>query len=305
MVLRGSSPDPADTADPSPPLFITLLARVIVDAHVHILPERVRQDPALAMADRWFATCHSSARAVLAGPEDLLGAMDAAGVDRAVCFTWPFADPSLCSEGNDWLAAVVSRHADRLIGFGCVNPADPACPQEARRCARLGLRGLGELNADAQGWALEDDALLSPLADACVETGLPWNLHCSEPVGHDYPGKGTATPDRIVRLAARYGDLRIIAAHLGGGLPLYAHMPEVRDACRRNLWFDSAAQPFLYDAGIYATLVSLVGSDRLLLGSDFPLLTVPRYRSAIESALDAQDAAAVLGGTAEGLLDIT
>jgi uncharacterized protein len=287
------------------PNFVEVAARVIVDAHVHILPGRVRQDRALAMADPWFAACHSSERAVLAGPEDLLGAMDAAGVDRAVCFTWPFADPLLCAEGNDWLAAVVGRHADRLIGFGCVNPADPAAPQEARRCARLGLRGLGELNSDAQGWALEDDVLLSPLADVCVETGLLWNLHCSEPVGHDYPGKGTATPDRIARLAERHGDLRIVAAHLGGGLPLYAHMPEVRDACRRNLWFDSAAQPFLYDAGIYATLASLVGSDRLLLGSDFPLLTVSRYCSAIESVLDTQDAEAVLGGTAAGLLGIT
>jgi predicted TIM-barrel fold metal-dependent hydrolase len=81
-------------------------------------------------------------------------------------------------------------------------------------------------------------------------------------------------------------------------------MPEVRAACRQNLWFDSAAQPFLYDAEIYATLASVVGSDRLLLGSDFPLLTVPRYRSAIESVLDAQDADAVLGGTAARLLDI-
>jgi predicted TIM-barrel fold metal-dependent hydrolase len=278
---------------------------VVVDAHVHILPDRVRQDRTLAMADPWFATCHSSARAVLAGPEDLLDAMDVAGVDRAVCFTWPFADPALCAEGNDWLAAVVGRHPQRLIGFGCVNPADPEAAEEARRCARLGLRGLGELNADAQGWALEDEDVLSPLVAACVETGLLWTLHCSEPVGHDYPGKGTATPDRLSRLAAHHRELRIIAAHLGGGLPLYAHMPEVRDACRQNLWFDSAAQPFLYDPQIYATLASLVGSDRLLLGSDFPLLTVPRYRSAIESVLDAQDAAAVLGGTATSLLDLS
>lgn len=277
---------------------------MIVDVHVHILPDRVRNHPAVARADPWFAACHASPAAVLAGPEELLAAMDADGVDRAVCFTWPFADPALCAEGNDWLAAVVGAHADRLIGFGCVNPAAPGAADEARRCARLGLRGLGELNADAQGWGLEDEAHLAPLAAASVEAGLPWTLHCSEPVGHVYPGKGTATPDRVAALAERHAGLRIIAAHLGGGLPLFAHMPEVRAACRRNLWFDSAAQPFLYDGSVYAAVVGLVGADRLLLGSDFPLLRVPRYRSAIEAALHPDEAAAVLGGTAAALLSL-
>jgi predicted TIM-barrel fold metal-dependent hydrolase len=278
---------------------------VIVDAHVHILPDRLRENPAAVMADPWFAACHRSPAAVLAGPDDLLAAMDAAQVDRAVCFTWPFRDPGLCAEGNDWLVAVVRNHADRLVGFGCVNPADPGAATEARRCATLGLQGLGELNADAQGWALEDDAVLAPLVAACVDTGLPWTLHCSEPLGHDYPGKGTAIPSRVAGLAARHEDLRIIAAHLGGGLPLYAYMPEVREACRRNLWFDTAAQPFLYDAGVYTALVALVGADRLMLGSDYPLLAVPRYRAAIETALDAADADAVLGGTAARLLGLT
>lgn len=277
---------------------------MIVDAHVHILPDRLREHPGPAMADPWFAACHSSPSAALAGPDQLLAAMDQAEVDRAVCFTWPFADPGLCAEGNDWLAGVVGRHADRLIGFGCVNPADPGAAAEARRCAGLGLRGLGELNADAQGWALEDDAALTPLVEACVETGLPWTLHCSEPVGHAYPGKGTATPERVARLAGRHDRLRIIAAHLGGGLPFYAHMPEIRAACRANLWFDTAAQPFLYDAGVYGSLVALVGADRLLLGSDFPLLKVPRYRAAIEATLGPADAAAVLGDSASGLLDL-
>ena len=278
----------------------------VVDAHVHVLPDRVRANlDQIGAADGWFGACHSGQRAVVSSAEELVAAMDEAGVDRAVCFTWPFSDPALCTEGNDYLAAAVARFPDRLVGFAIVQPGDPGAAGEVRRCARLGLRGLGELNADAQGWALEDDALLSPLVAACNEVRFPWTLHCSEPVGHTYPGKGTATPDRVAALAERHPELRIIGAHLGGGLPFYAHMPEIRALCRANLWFDTAAAPFLYDTAAYRTVIDLVGADRLLFGSDHPLLRAPRYLDALRTLhLDDGEREAVLGGNAAALLDI-
>ena len=278
---------------------------MLVDAHVHVLPDRVRAElDAVAAADPWFGACHARPGAAVESPDGLVAAMDGMNVDVAVCFTWPFADPALCAEANDWLAAQVRRHPGRLIGFGVVQPADPGAAEEALRCARLGLRGIGELNADAQGWALEDTDAVTPLARACVEAGLPWNLHCSEPVGHAYPGKGTATPDRIAALADRHPDLQLVCAHLGGGLPLYADMPEVRALCRR-LWFDTAAVPFLYDPTVYASVVGLIGADRLLLGSDHPLLGVGRYLDALSaSGLDGNALEAIRGGTATALLGL-
>ena len=68
---------------------------MIVDAHVHILPDRIRDNPALlASTDPWFAACHARGERI-ASAESLLAAMDEHGVDRAVCFTWPFADPAV------------------------------------------------------------------------------------------------------------------------------------------------------------------------------------------------------------------
>jgi len=279
---------------------------LVVDAHVHVLPDRVRANLAqICEADAWFGACHTGPRTAVASAEELVAAMDEAGVDRAVCFTWPFADPALCAEGNDYLAAAVAHFPDRLVGFGCVQPRDPDAAAEVARCARLGLRGLGELNADAQGWALEDEAALAPLVAACTEVGFPWTLHCSEPVGHLYPGKGTATPDRVAALAERHPELRIVGAHLGGGLPFYAHMPEIRALCRANLWFDTAAAPFLYDPAAYRTVIDLVGADRLLFGSDHPLLQAPRYLDAFaQLGLADAERDAVLGGSATALLGL-
>jgi len=278
---------------------------MIVDAHVHILPDRVRRElAAVGAADPWFAACHSGKSSAVESAQGLVEAMDGSNIDRALCFTWPFRHPALCAEANDYLAAQVRRHRDRLIGFAAVQPLSPEAPAEARRGAGLGLRGLGELNADAQGWRLEDEAVVAPLAAASVEAGLVWTLHCSEPLGHDYPGKGTATPDRVAKLAQRHPELTLICAHLGGGLPLYAHMPEVLELCRR-LWFDTAAVPFLYRPSVYETVVSLVGADRLLFGSDHPLVAASRYIDTLrELPLSDADRAAILGGNAARLLAV-
>jgi predicted TIM-barrel fold metal-dependent hydrolase len=90
----------------------------------------------------------------------------------------------------------------------------------------------------------------------------------------------------------------VVAAHLGGGLPLYAHMPEVRELCRR-VWFDTAALPHLYRPSALRAVATLVGADRLLLGTDFPLLGLARYRRALDEAgLDETERELVLGGSA-------
>ncbi|HSP65076.1 MAG TPA: amidohydrolase family protein [Candidatus Deferrimicrobium sp.] len=276
---------------------------MIVDAHVHILPDRVRENvAAVAAHEPWFAACHARGERV-ASAESLVEAMDEQGVERSVCFSWPFADAATCAEANDYIAAAVRRHPDRLVGFGVVQPLDPGAAAEVRRCAGMGLAGIGEMNADAQGWGLLDEEV-EPVVGACVETGMPWTLHCSEPVGRQYPGRGSSTPDRVMVFAERHAGLTLICAHLGGGLPLYAHIPEVHRVCER-LYFDTAAQPFVYEPSVYRALVDGVGAERILLGSDHPLLDVPRYLAALDEAgIDAPSQGLITGANAARLLHI-
>lgn len=276
---------------------------MIVDAHVHILPDRVRDNlEQTRRAEPWFGACHARGERV-ASAESLLATMDEQGVDRAVCFTWPFVDPSMCAEANDYMAAAVRRHPDRLIGCGVIQPLDPGAAREVRRCAALGLRGIGEMNADAQAWDLLD-AAVAPALRASIVAGLPWTLHCSEPLGRQYPGKGSTTPERVMAFAQRYPELTLICAHLGGGLPLYAHIPEVQRACA-GLYFDTAAQPFVYAPSVYRALVDAVGAERILLGSDHPLLDVPRYRDALDASGIAPAARKLIsGGNAQRLLQL-
>jgi predicted TIM-barrel fold metal-dependent hydrolase len=276
---------------------------MIVDAHVHVLPDRVRDDlGGVSGSEPWFAACHARGERV-ASVESLVAAMDENHVDRALCFSWPFADPALCAEANDYVADGCRRFPGRLVGFGVVQPLDPWAAAEVARCARLGLRGIGELNADAQGWQLLDGDV-APAIRESVAAGLPWNIHCSEPVGHVYPGKGSATPERVMAFAERFPELTLICAHLGGGLPLYAHIAEVRRVCDR-LFFDTAAQPYVYEPSVYRTLVDTVGAERLLLGTDHPLLDMPRYLRALDEAgIAGADRELISGGNAARLFGL-
>ncbi len=175
---------------------------------------------------------------------------------------------------------------------------------EVARCAGLGLKGIGELRPDTQGFDLSDETLMAPLCDAMRRHDMPLLLHTSEPVGHAYPGKGSVTPDTLYPFITRHPELTIVLAHWGGGLPFYALMPDVKQALA-NVYFDTAASPFLYDPEIYRLTAETVGAEKILFASDNPLMP-PRRPLAEIAALDlpAATKAKITGGNAARLLGI-
>ena len=108
--------------------------------------------------------------------------------------------------------------------------------------------------------------------------------HASEPVGHQYSGKGEATPELLYTLITAFPELKLVCAHWGGGLPFYALMPEVK-AALKNVYFDTAISPFLYTPQVYGQVAQLVGADKILFGSDYPLIPQRRFLKEI-NALD-------------------
>lgn len=257
------------------------------DWHVHLFPPdlRARRERWLAR-DATFANMFADPKARMASAEDLLRAMDEDGVDRAVAMGMGWTDPGLARESNDYIIDTARRFPDRIIGFCSVNPAwGDAAAAEIDRCARLGARGIGELHPDTQRFDFAADAL-RPVLEAADAHRMAITTHSSEPVGHRYPGKGSVSPRKLMRLieAARaYPGVKIICAHWGGGLPFYALMPEVSEALA-NVWFDTAATPFLYSRRVFAVATALVGADKILPASDFPLTRFSRIRNQITRA---------------------
>jgi hypothetical protein len=166
------------------------------------------------------------------------------------------------------------------------------------RCAKAGARGMGELRLDE--FDLKE---VEEMGIAMQERNLILLLHSSEPVGHSYLGKqGTALKD-LYRLIQKLPELTIVCAHFGGGLPFYGLMPEVLSTLT-NTFFDCAASPYLYHPKVFQVTMDIVGEDKILFGSDYPLLLPRRYFSQIRSlnlSPDVQDK--ILGGNAEAILD--
>ena len=217
----------------------------------------------------------------MATAEDLIRAMDEDGVDRSVSMGIGWTDPGLAREANDYIIEAARKYPGRIIGFCSVNPAwGDAAAREAERCAKAGLLGIGELHADTQRFDLGDADTMRPLLEVANEYGLVITAHTSEPVGHLYQGKGRVTPGvtmRFIENARAYPNVKIICAHWGGGLPFYALMPEVK-AALQNVWFDTAASPFLYSPQVFPSVAALIGADKILPASDFPLIRFQRIR---------------------------
>jgi len=114
-------------------------------------------------------------------------------------------------------------------------------------------------------------------------------------LGHSYPGKGMTPLERFYELILSFPNLPIILAHWGGGLPFYELMPEVAKAMA-NVYYDTAASPFLYSKKIYAIVSEIVGARKILFGTDFPLLSPRRYYQELEeSGLSGEDRERILG----------
>ena len=252
--------------------------------------------------DPLFERIYGNPKAKIADCEDLISKMDEEGVDRSVILNANWRSPELCRETNDYLMDSVSRYPGRLVGFCSLPPmAGEAAIAELVRCIDGGIRGIGEMRPDLHGLVRGDETALDDILKLAVSRGLILNIHCSEPVGHEYPGKENITPDVVYKLICRFPDLIVIGSHWGGGLPFYALMPEVGEALK-NTYFDSSASPYLYKPEIFRHVAQLVGVEKILFGSDYPLMPPSRVLNQLRSTdMDERETALILSGNAEAL----
>jgi aminocarboxymuconate-semialdehyde decarboxylase len=257
--------------------------------------------------------------------ERRIEAMDAAGIDFQVLSPNPltyfhFVDaPSavaFCRRHNDVLAALVARYPGRLAGLAALPMQDPvAAAEELTRSVReLGL--WGAYVGTEFGIRLEDPRL-DPLYRRFVELNVPLFLHPA-PAGIDGPAAfppvdrfdlelllGFAAQETIAVGALIFGgvldrhpELDICVSHGGGAIAFLAgrfgeaaakrpwsqgamREPGAFEARLKRLWFDN----HVHDPRSLAFLESVVGRDRLLLGTNFAGWDQPAGGTAIAAPL--------------------
>ncbi|MGM0574438.1 MAG: amidohydrolase family protein [Myxococcota bacterium] len=200
-------------------------------------------------------------------PEMTLGALDAAGVSRALVTAWHGPQGALVT--NDEVAAVVERAPDRLVGIASVDLHRPMeAVRELRRCVKdLGFRGLRML---PWLWGLPpDDRRYYPVLAECVELGVPFCLQVGHagPLRPSEPGRPIPYLDHV---ALEFPDLKILGGHLG-----YPWMEEMLALARKypNVHIDTSAyKPKRFPASFVDFMKSRGGRRKVLFASNFPML---------------------------------
>ena len=245
---------------------------MIIDSHTHIFPPDVRnRREEYLERDATFAEMYANPKAKIATAEELIASMDEVGVDMSVALGFAWQEHDLCVQHNEYMLEAAAKSSGRIVPFATVNMAvdEATVASEVERCLAAGAKGLGELRPDSQGWDLtgEPGARLGELAK---QHSLLLLFHVTEVGGHEYPGKDGLQLGAFYRFAMEHTDLGIVGAHFAGGLPFaMPDAPQVSlTACA-----DTAARRFLYPEATYRDVIARWGAERLLLGSDFPLVS--------------------------------
>jgi predicted TIM-barrel fold metal-dependent hydrolase len=260
----------------------------IVDAHIHFYPEEVSADPVkwgTEHREPWWTICVAppGRKSVQgwASPAVLLRDMDRAGVEKCVLLGWYWENQETCDLQNRWFIDLVRAYPDRLLGFAAVQPmAKQLALEGLERALDEGLCGVGEIFPQAQGFSF-DDPYFKRILEFVIDRRVPVNLHVTDPVIRTTAvSKATPLPD-LIQLAKDFPQAKLILAHWGGGLPFYELNAQVHQILQ-NVFYDCAASPLLYDKRVFRTVIDLVGADRVLYGSDYPLLLYPREQGVPE-----------------------
>lgn len=280
---------------------------MIVDFHTHLFSDEVRQDrDKYRRLDPTFGYLFPIEPVKMIGAEELIAVMDKDGVDRSVVCGFPWSDLVICRAENDYLLEAASCYPGRIVPFITVPPqAGDKALEEIERCMVRGAKGLGEMAPGTYGSRFEDLKVMAPLMQTLEGLSLPILIHTNETVGHNYPGKGMVDLRQVYQFVQEFPGVDIILAHWGGGFLFYELMPEVAEVARR-VYYDTAASPFLYSARIYSVAVDIVGPEKILFGSDYPLIDPRHYLRQLERAeLSKEDKAKILGENGAQLLGLS
>lgn len=250
---------------------------MILDAHVHITPPEIIENvDKYRKQDEYFDLLSGSKVNKFITADDLIKEMDKNNVDKSVVFGFAFKDLELCKYVNDYTIEMAEKYPDRLIPFAAVNPTAANLESELERSKKAGFKGVGELFPTGQDFDLKSKSDLKVLANFCIDENWPLLIHINEPLGHYYPGKTKDSIEEGAALAENFPELKIIFAHLGGGLFFYELMPELKESLK-NVYYDTAAQPYLFENQVYESIKSAGLLDKIILGSDFPLIPPKKY----------------------------
>ena len=276
-----------------------------VDFHIHITPyDLINTCSSIYKKEPYWKLLCESPNNKFATAEGVIEDLDKCGFDKGVIFGFSFKDLGMCRYVNDYTIEMVKKYPDRLVGMMAISPKSSGFEKEFTRCIDAGLKGVGEMFLSGQGIDPFNKGDLSSLMGLAMEADVPIIIHSNEPVGHYYVGKVEVTPREISEVVLNFPDNKLVLAHFGGGLPFYELMKEMKNRLK-NTYYDTAAGIYLYDSKIFKVLKEIGILNKVIFGSDFPLLSSCRFEKYFtNSGLRDKELSLILGDNASKLLNL-
>lgn len=304
----------------------------IIDFHAHLYPPSFKavanRPPSLFDVERLFAQQKEAdvSTTVISYPMFSAPGRDAVTLDEL-------------KEWNDFAAEVSAQSKGRLVALVCTNAfgGAPFVKEVERAIRGGGFKGIA-VNSSVKGEYLESPKAF-PLYELACELDVPIFIH---PPG-EIPGADKMREFRLVEMLGRpfdttlslarlilfgvlerYPNLKLIAAHMGGALPMLPGRLDFGYALRKDMTFgpwepDVLSKPpshyisqiyvdsmGFHPAGVLCALAT-VGVDHVVLGSDCPPVNIPLKRSVDvvrNLPIAEQDRKKILGGNAARLLKL-
>jgi aminocarboxymuconate-semialdehyde decarboxylase len=306
---------------------------VIVDFHTHVHPPREQARPI------WKGKCPATIENVLRVHE--AHGLGLSVISSAGHYLRAFSREEAVAElrdSNDYLAGLRDRHKDRVVALATSIPGggEKHLREVERAIKRLDLKGVLISSSHRGAYPDDDDAL--PFFELCQSLDVPVFIHppsvgfgeermkdyrLASSVGRPFDNC-LALSRLIVRgIYEKFPRLKIVASHLGGGIcEIIGRMDyawEMRDDAYflgdyepmlitrrpsdylKMMWMDTTS----YHAPAIRCAAETIGADRLVFGSDCPMLLTLKGKALSvidELGLPAADKAKVLGGTALKLM---
>jgi predicted TIM-barrel fold metal-dependent hydrolase len=264
---------------------IDLAAVTAIDVHVHTELSRDGHDP-------MPASLREAAARYFRSSEPLPTVDDVAAYYRernmvAVLFTVDWESRSgLAPIPNEEIAEVAAANPDVIVPFASVDPARPDAVERARRLIdEHDVKGF-KFHPNLQAF-FPDDRSVYPLYEVIAAAGLPALFHSGHSgIGTGVPGGGGlrlkfSNPMCLDDVAADFPTLQIVLAH-----PSFPWQDEAISIClhKENVWIDLSGWSPKYFPPQLVQYANTQLREKVLFGSDFPLITPDRWLADFEQA---------------------
>lgn len=230
----------------------------IIDSHCHVYPQAIALK-AVKGVSNFYDGVHSFGDGLASTVQKL---WPIRGVGHAIIFSVATKLEQV-DHINAFIASTVASSVGFFTGLGTIHPDTPDMPVVVERILALGLRGI-KLHPDTQRCAIDDPRLL-PLYDACAGR-LPILLHTGDS-RYDY-----SNPDRMLAVLKMFPRTTFIGAHFGGW-SVWDQATEMLHSFD-NFYVDSSSTFHWVDSSKVKTYIRTYGSQKVMLGSDFPMWDV-------------------------------